>query len=580
MPIDLVGHEICSGNGNLPFNITYQLSDYNGFGVSCNNASDGSVDLTVNGGIAPYSFNWSNGSTNEDINNLSAGVYKVIITDAVSDTDSIEITINEPPALIIITDSIINPPCYGISNGSIYISVAGGVGNYIYNWSGGQTTEDINNLGAFDYTITITDDNGCQVSDLYTIIQPSLLNLIVDSINNQTCGQANSGNIFISVSGGAAPMNYIWSDGSSDNDRIGIPPGTYFVTATDQNGCSDTAWATVLNVPPPIIILDSLRNVSCNAINDGAIYLSVDSGSPPFNYLWSNGATVENITNLSSGLYTITVIDSLSCLSSLTFSISEPSQLFVVADSVINLQCNGNSTGAIYTSIIGGTGPFSYNWSNGATIEDISGLIATTYSLTVTDANGCLAYLNKIISQPSALLAAIGSFSNPDCNGFTNGSINLSISGGFAPYLFLWSNAASTQNLVGLAAGTYTVTVTDANGCTKTASQILTQPSTFDVIISNFTNVSCNGASNGTINITASGGTTPYGYVWSNGSTIQNQTGLVAGTYTVTVTDANGCTKTASQILTQPSTFDVIISNFTNVGCNGASNGTINITAR
>ncbi|MBK8845181.1 MAG: SprB repeat-containing protein [Bacteroidetes bacterium] len=215
-----------------------------------------------------------------------------------------------------------------------------------------------------------------------------------------------------------------------------------------------------------------------------------------------------------------------------------------MVSSFTNVGCNGASNGTINITASGGTTPYGYVWSNGSTIQNQTGLAAGTYTVTVTDANGCTKTLSQTVTQPSTLDVIISNFTNVGCNGASNGTINITASGGTTPYGYVWSNGSTIQNQTGLAAGTYTVTVTDANGCTKTASQILTQPSTFDVIISNFTNVGCNGASNGTINITASGGTTPYGYVWSNGSTIQNQTGLAAGTYTVTVTDANGCTQT------------------------------------
>ncbi len=216
----------------------------------------------------------------------------------------------------------------------------------------------------------------------------------------------------------------------------------------------------------------------------------------------------------------------------------------------VNVLCNGASTGSIDLTVTGGTSPYTYAWSNSATTQDISGLVAGTYTVTVTDANSCTKTLSATITQPSAL-ALSSTQVNVLCNGNATGSIDLTVSGGTSPYTYAWSNSATTQDISGLAAGTYTVTVTDANACTKTLSATITQPSAL-TLSKTQVNVLCNGNATGSIDLTVSGGTSPYTYAWSNSATTQDISGLVAGTYTVTVTDANSCTKTISATITQP----------------------------
>ena len=221
----------------------------------------------------------------------------------------------------------------------------------------------------------------------------------------------------------------------------------------------------------------------------------------------------------------------------------------------MNVNCTGGNNGSISLNVSGGTSPFSYNWSNGATTQNISGLTSGSYAVTITDANGCTFSLSEIITQPStSLSSAITSSQNINCFGNATGSIDLSANGGTTPYNYNWSNGATSEDLNAIAAGTYTVTITDANGCTSSQSATLTQPSaTLTSSINNLTNVGCYGQSTAAILINVNGGTTPYSYLWSDGSTNQNLTGVGAGNYTVNITDANGCTTSIAGIaISQP----------------------------
>jgi hypothetical protein len=215
-------------------------------------------------------------------------------------------------------------------------------------------------------------------------------------------------------------------------------------------------------------------------------------------------------------------------------------------------------------------------WSNNGTVEDPSGMAAGPYTVTVTDANGCTANSNVTITQPAAGLALSTTQVNVLCNGNNTGSVNLTVTGGTAPYTYLWSNNGTAEDPTGMAAGAYTVTVTDASGCTANTTVTITQPAA--PLATSFTqvNVGCFGNSTGSINLTVTGGTAPYTYAWSNNTTLEDPTGLSAGNYNVTVTDANGCTANSNVTITQPAAGLALSTTQVNVVCSGNNTGSVN----
>ncbi|MEZ4893191.1 MAG: SprB repeat-containing protein [Saprospiraceae bacterium] len=538
--------------------------------VSCYGGSNGSINLTVSGGTSPYSYNWSNGATTEDISGLSAGTYTVTVTDNNGCTKTTSKTITQPKSLVL-TKTQTNVDCYGGSNGSIDLTVTDGSSPYTYAWSNGATSQDVSGLSAGTYTVTVTDNNGCTKSTAATITQPSALSLS-KTVSDATCGNAN-GSIDLTVSGGSNPYTYAWSNGATIQDISGLAAGTYTVTVTDNHNCTKTLSATVNNISGPSLS-ETHTEVSCFGGSNGSIDLTVSGGTSPYTYSWSNSATTQDINNLSAGTYTVTVTDANNCTATKSATINQPNSALSLSRTSTNVSCNGGSDGSINLTVTGGTNPYTYAWSNGATTEDISGLSAGTYTVTVTDANGCTKTTSKSISQPSALSLS-KTVVDVACYGESTGSINLSVSGGTSPYTYIWSNGATTQDINNLAAGTYTVTVTDANSCTKTTSATVTQPSELDLSATT-TNATC-GNSNGAIDLTVSGGTNPYTYIWSNGATTQDLSNIQAGTYTVTVTDSNNCTKTLSknvQNINGPSLSNTHV----DVQCHGQSNGSIDLT--
>ncbi|MCK5782799.1 MAG: SprB repeat-containing protein, partial [Flavobacteriales bacterium] len=541
----------------------------------CNGDSNGEIDITLSGGTAGYSYLWSDGSTFGDRSGLTAGTYTITATDYYGAEETASYTITEPAVYTVGLWSQTNVTCNGGNDGTISINLTGGTYPDVILWSNGNTTGTISNLTAGTYSITCTDVNDCIATNSWTITEPDAI-AVSAVITNIACYGTNSGAINITVTGGTPGYTYVWSDGSALGNRTNLAAGNYTITATDTEGCTQEE-TFVVTQPLELLIGNVITYVSCAGGNDGSFQTSVSGGTSPYSYLWSNGATTVDILNLTTGLYHLTLTDTNGCVNILSGNVGEPALPLSVSASVVDANCNGASNGSISLSVSGGTSPYYYSWSNGATTQNISGLSAGTYSITVEDASGCTSVEIIGITEPDAIQLS-GAITSVDCDGGTNGSIYISVSGGVSPYAYIWSNGTITNNPIGLSADFYSVTVTDANSCTQTALYQITEPT---ILVTNITqtNVDCNGASTGSATVIASGGTAPYSYFWygSPAQTTATITGLYTGDYPVLVTDVNGCTSTTSAIIAEPNLYVVFEIIHSNVTCNGGSDGAISI---
>ena len=456
--------------------------------------------------------------------------------------------------------------------------------NFTYLWttangnivSGETTTMPVVNAAGV-YTLTVTNtNNGCTASSSVTVTSNT-------TPPNADAGPGmffNCNNSVVVLNGSAssqgANFSYAWegpgiqSGGNTTNPAVDAP-GTYTITVTNTStGCTALDSTTVAQTPQLTATIPVQVNVNCNGNNSGSATAQGSGGAGDYNFAWSNGATGAQASNLSAGIYTVTITDEDDCTATASISITEPPILSANASATGESSVGAND-GSATASPTGGVPGYSYEWNTGATTQTITGLAPGNFTVTVTDDNGCSAVQTVTVSSFSCANFSLNlTFSNPSCNGSSNGQATVSPVGGTMPYEILWSNGDTTATADNLTAGSYMVTVTDDNGCEETGNVSLTAPPVLNLSVAQQTNVSCNGASNGSATISATGGTPNYVFAWSNGGSGASQNNLAAGLYTVTLTDENDCTATIQVNVSQPPalTGNVTATGETGVGAN------------
>lgn len=532
----------------------------------CAGQTNGSALATPAGGSSPYSYTWSNGVTTANNGNLASGTYVVTVTDDNGCTASASTSISAPLA---VTASATTTPAFcGNSNGSISLAITGGNSPFTVAWSNGGSGTSLTALAAGSYGFTVTDVNGCVRTGTATVASSNTAPTLGFNIQNVNCNGGNNGSITANVSGGASPYTYLWGNGAQTNSISNLVTGNYSITVTDANGC--TVSTTVFVSEPAAIAVTATSSPATCGNSNGSLASNVTGGTAPYTYLWSGGETTATINNKASGSYTVTVTDSRGCTGTGSFNISNVGGATVTITPT-DATCFGGVNGSATANISGGTAPHTIAWSNGANTNTISNLAAGTYTVTVTGALGCVAIASTTVGQPNAVVVSLTTM-NSNCGG-SNGSITASVTGGNGPYTYQWSNGANTAIATGLAAGSYTVTATDANGCTGTAAATVTQLQAPTVTLTKI-DVSCFGLSDGEASATVSSGATPYTFAWGGGLNGQAVTNLSAGNYTVTVTDANNCSVTATVNIAQPS--EINIGNSVSDATCGNADGSIN----
>ncbi|MGZ3865144.1 MAG: PKD domain-containing protein [Bacteroidia bacterium] len=542
---------------------------------TCFGASNGSATVTAAGGSGAYSYTWSpSGGSAASASGLGPGSYSATVSDANGCSITTSTMITEP-SILSLTVSSTSVTCNGLSNGSASVSVSGGTGAYSYTWTpSGGNSAGATGLPGSNYTIAVSDGNGCSKISTVTVNQPTTLTTTITSTNALCFG--TNGSATVTASGGTGAYSYSWSPSGGTGSTASLPQGTYSITVTDANNCS-VITSTTINQPTVLTSTISSTNVTCFGANDGTATINGSGGTGAYTYSWSpSGGTNSTTNGLSPNTYSATITDGNGCTITTSTTITEPSILFLTVSST-SVTCNGLSNGSASVSVSGGTSAYSYTWSPaGGNFASAIGLSSGTYTATVKDANGCMATATTSVNQPSALTATLSS-TDALCFG-ANGSATVSAGGGAGSYTYSWSPSGGTGSTSSLPQGTYSVTVTDVNNCSVTISTTINQPTALTSTISS-TNVTCFGANDGTATINGSGGTGAYTYSWSpGGGTNSTVNGLSPNTYSATITDGNGCTITTSTTITQPSILSLTVGS-TSVTCNGLSNGTASVSA-
>lgn len=539
--------------------------------VLCNGGNTGNATVTPSGGNGPYTYSWSpSGGTGATANNLNAGTYVVTVTDFSGCTATDTVTLTEP-SLLTATSSFTNVLCNSGNTGSASVAPSGGAGSYLYAWTpSGGNASNATGLNAQSYTCTITDANGCTNQQTFNITSPSAINLSTSSTPS-TCGAPN-GSASVVASGGAGGYQYMWSpSGGTGATESALTGGPYVVTVTDANSCTSQATVTVVGASTPTAVITSSTNILCNGDLTGDATVTPSGGNGPYTYSWSpSGGSAATEMNLGTGTYVITVTDFDGCTATDTITLTEPPQLTATATAT-DVLCFGGNSGNASVTTSGGAGGYQYTWSpSGGNAANATGLNSQSYTCTITDANGCATTASVTITEPSLLTTT---FSQVDelCNGGNTGSATVNPSGGAGSYQYSWTpsggNAATATSLT---AGVYTCMVTDANGCILTQTFNITEPSALVLTQGAITNVDCFGNTNGAITVNSSGGSGTYTYTWApNVSSTNSASSLGAGNYSITITDANGCSTGIPVTVTEPPMLTMQASGAPNSICSG-----------
>ncbi len=511
--------------------------------VSCFGGNDGSATVAVSGASGTFSYAWSpSGGNAATAPNLTAGNYTVAVTVAPGCTLNASVSITQPPSGLSVVLNSTNTSC-GNNNGSVNLAVSGGVGPYTYQWSPSVSFGNTaSNLPNGTYTVTVSDANGCTHVSTATITPSTQPVLTPGNHNNVSCFGLTDGSTGVTVTGGTTPLSCIWSSGQTSYNLNNIAAGTYTVTITDALGCS-ASYTDVISQPTLLSgTILNVVNVKCFGESTGAASLSATGGTGPYLWSWSgSSSTTSSISNVGAGIYNVTITDQQGCSAATQINIIQPAAALTLQGTVTETSC-GNNDGSITTQSTGGTAPYSYLWSTGSVASSLTTLFAGIYTITVTDQNGCTQSQSFTVQASNAPVLSVVATTNITCHGGTNGTADMSVTGGIAPYTWSWQNNSSTgSSATNLAAGTYTVTVADASGCQAFSQVVITEPNAITIQLSPDVAICIGG--NASISSSVSGGSQPYTYSWTNGATTAqvNVNPSSTTSYTVTVIDNKGC---------------------------------------
>ncbi|MEO0790538.1 MAG: SprB repeat-containing protein, partial [Bacteroidota bacterium] len=511
---------------------------------SCPGEADGSIDLLFNSTNPPFSINWSNGGSGDPLLGLGAGTYTVTVVDGIGCFGEQTIVLEDPEEINSNVD-VIQPSMD--NGGSVEISTTGGSGPYTYDWDNGLSGPVQSNLDPGTYTITVTDDNGCEEILTIEILEAlSASSLVID----ETCFDQCDGTVTIMPNGGQSPYSYNWNIGGVTNTQVNLCAGDYDYTVTDINGTEIVG--TVSIQPGDLVELDIVQDgIRCDNNETTNLNLTVVSGLAPFTFDWSTGDETEDLIGIGLGNYSVSVVDFNGCEGNANIQVL-PIAPLELSSLVTDISCD-ILEGNILVSVTGGTAPFSFEWDDGQTSDELVNVSSGSYSLTVTDVNGCTTEGTYTVND-SLLLTSSALLTQPVCIDDATGTIDITIDGGTAPFTFSWSTTEETEDINGLVSGDYTVTVSDASNC-ELVNTFTISPASMVDILSTINDVTCFSGSDGAVTTTTTATLPPLSYNWSNNTNDPDLTDVPAGTYTLTITDAANCSYESTYDIEEPDLF-------------------------
>lgn len=570
----------------IPPGLVASVGSPAGYGVSCAGGNDGYAVVHILAGNPPFVYDWNNGAYNADsIYGLPIGQYTVQITDSAGCQVFDTVSITEPPPLAI-NPATENITCHGGSDGKIRLHTTGGVPPYTVNWSYSPvpTADSIFGLSTGTYAFTITDSKNCVFDSAIVLVQPPNPFVILHTHNDVNCYGGSDGSITITSTTGNTPgYTYAWNTNpiQTSTSIANLSFGSYTCTITDVNGCTTTLIQQVAQ-PPQLVLNTPRTNVRCFGESSGSISAIPSGGVPPYVYNWSTNSSNYAIPNIPAGDYELTVTDGHSCTVSVTVPITEPSLLEVTVASY-DERCYGGTSARATTTPSGGSPPYYYVWSTSEPLQQYPtaiNLAAGTYVVTITDSHACTTTASTVINEPPPLTVSVPDITHNICFGGRAGSSTAVGTGGSPGYQYRWNTVPPqlTATATGIPASTYRVTVTDDSLCTATAVVVINQPSPIHATYL-ASPALCYDSAQGSVRVYVHNGTPWYTYSWNpNVSTTDSAMNLLGGNYSVTITDANGCTQTLSDMFVDQPPQLAISTRQENPVCNGLAEGSITVS--
>ena len=525
--------------------------------------SDGVAEVTVSGGTEPYVYAWDNGAGEVQSSGLTPGLHSVTVTDANGCSSTISLEITEDILPLAVTLGLTNEiQCAGGTDGSATAEVTGGKGPFTFAWSAGQGSEDVaDGLGTGEVAVTVTDALGTQSTASLFMDEPKPMVLDLVAVTPASTG-GSDGVVRAVVTGGLEPYSYSWSGGQTLSEPNDLSAGDYQLTVTDANGCTVEGMISVAeDILPLTLSLQESVGISCEGVVDAQVQSIIGGGKGPFEYAWSNGVSGrENLDQVGPGILTLTVTDALGSTVSAEVEIIAPERL-ILQTNVLASATTDESDGQAEVTASGGTPPYIYHWDTGNESSTATALSPGSHGVTVTDANGCSAEaVVKITEDILPLGVSISQMAEIKCAGDATASVSVQLTGGKGPFNYKWTDPSmdvddleglqTGVSVSGVAAGSYTVTVTDASGQTGTGSIVIEEPEALGVGIS-VVGPASTGNTDGAARVTVTGGTQPYSIEWDNGETAEEAMALAPGGHSVTIIDANGCSDFATTEITE-----------------------------
>lgn len=580
---------------------------------TCNGAANGQIDVSTTGGEAPLSIDWNQNALDGQFNprNLGPGRYSFIVTDNVGCRATDTLFLTQPAALLLSCAQQSAATRVGGTDGIARITSNGGSIPYRITWSGkssgsftlnrsGDTT--ITGLSAGQYRIELRDQNDCVDTCLLSITEPACsLSVNIITVKRILCNGDNNGVLTATVRNGRAPYTYLWSNGTGTIARDtlkNLGPGTYTLTLTDNLGCADTAQINLTEPSPIVANCQVISDVTTVGGRDGRAKLKYTGGTGTIALDWggsqpgsvtASGRDSISLGSLPPGTYSPNFIDVNGCRTSCSFTIREPVCNLQASLSTKAPACQGASNGQVMVVPTAGAAPYTFQWSNaGPNNDTLFNVGAGTYQVTITDAINCSLVLDTVLQDPAALAFTCQTIRNVITVKGSEGIARLNFSGGGAPYFFRIQGPVSstrtegnsgTVDLTGLSTGTYTVSISDVNGCQLDCSFSIAEPTCNLALQLQGVTPLCNGAANGQITVTVSGGKAPFQYDWSDNANDGQAMArnLRAGMYSVVVSDSIGCVGIDTLVLAEPSALSLTCGTTVPTTTVGGQNGRITV---